>query len=53
MSNSPANRLTLSNQEVAFFKDTGSLILRDVLDRDLCARARDTMWAPVPELPHL
>lgn len=53
MPETQSNRLSLTGEEIAFFKDMGYLILRDVLDRDLCARARDRMWGALPEGTHL
>lgn len=38
----------LSQEQIAFFKDNGYLLLSDVLDQDLCAQARDRMWASLP-----
>lgn len=53
MNKSTSNRLSLTDEQIAFFKDNGYLILRDVLDRDLCAQARDRMWASLPDGSHL
>ena len=53
MVNNRPNRLTLTNEQISFFKDNGYLILRDVLDREACARARDRVWNSLPEGVHL
>ena len=39
---------TLSIQEMEFFKENGYLIKRDVLDPELMARARESLWAAAP-----
>lgn len=39
----------LTAEQVAFFKDNGYLILEGILDPDQCAKARDRMWASLPE----
>lgn len=38
----------LSAEEIRFFKENGYLIKRGILDPQLMARARDTMWAGAP-----
>ena len=48
-----SNRLSLTDEQIAFFMDNSYLILRDVLDLDLCAQARDRMWSSLPEGVHL
>lgn len=53
MPDNSSNRLSLSEEQIAFFKDNGYLILRDVLDKNLCARARDRMWGSLPEGSHI
>ena len=53
MTGDSSNRLTLTPEQTAFFKENGYLVLRDVLDRNLCAQARDRMWASLPEGSHL
>jgi hypothetical protein len=40
--------MRLSTDEIRFFKDNGYLIKRNVLDPDLCARARDRLWEGAP-----
>ena len=39
----------LNPEEIAFFKDNGYLLLRGVLDLDLCAQARDQLWSALPD----
>ena len=39
----------LSDDQIAFFKANGYLILKGMLDKDLCERARDRMWSALPE----
>lgn len=39
----------LSTQQRKQFKRQGFLVVRDAIDRDLCARALDTIWESVPE----
>lgn len=39
----------LTNEQIAFFKENGYLILKGILDKDLCAKARDRLWASLPE----
>lgn len=41
--------LKLTSEQLAFFKDNGYLLLRGVMDLDLCAQARDRLWASLPE----
>ena len=38
----------LSSQHISFFKDKGYLILKGILDKDLCAMAQDRMWSALP-----
>eukprot|EP01052_Picozoa_sp_SAG31_P022185 SAG31_NODE_1752_length_7351_cov_29.035852_6_plen_181_part_00 len=38
----------LSTEEVAFFKEYGYLIKRNLLDKDLCRKARDELWKSMP-----
>jgi hypothetical protein len=40
--------MRLSAAEVAFFKEYGYCIKRNVLDPDLCRRARDELWRSLP-----
>lgn len=39
----------LSDEQIAFFKHNGYLILKGMLDKALCAKARDRMWSALPE----
>ncbi|MDA1301965.1 MAG: phytanoyl-CoA dioxygenase family protein [Proteobacteria bacterium] len=39
----------LTPPQIAFFKVNGYLLLRQVLDPALCARARDRLWEALPE----
>lgn len=39
----------LSDEQISFFKEHGYLILRDVLDPELCAAAMDLMWESLPD----
>ena len=38
----------LSSEHISFFKDNGYLILKGILDKDLCAKAQDRMWSALP-----
>ncbi|MEM7342847.1 MAG: phytanoyl-CoA dioxygenase family protein [Chloroflexota bacterium] len=38
----------LTDEQIAFFKDNGYLLLRGVLDPALCAQARDRLWDSLP-----
>lgn len=38
----------LTNEQIRFFKEQGYLVLPSVLDRGLCAEARDLLWASLP-----
>ncbi len=38
----------LSSEHISFFKENGYLVLRNVLDKNLCAEARDRMWSALP-----
>ena len=46
--NDDTNATLLTPEQIAFFKDNGCLLLSDVLDPDLCAKARDRLWAALP-----
>ena len=39
----------LTDDEIAFFKTNGYLILRGALDPEGCSRARDMLWASLPD----
>ncbi len=41
--------MQLSDEHLAFFKINGYLLLPGVLDARLCARARDRLWASLPQ----
>ncbi len=41
--------MKLTSEQIAFFKDNGYLVLEGVLDKELCAQARDRMWTSLPE----
>ncbi len=38
----------LSSEHISFFKENGYLLLKGVLDKNLCAEARDRMWSALP-----
>ena len=38
----------LTSEQIAFFKDAGFLLLKGMLDPDLCERALDRLWAALP-----
>ena len=38
----------LTNEQIAFFKDAGYLILKDMLDPRLCEQALDRLWTALP-----
>ncbi len=40
---------SLTREQIAFFKDQGYLILKGVLDPQLCASARDLLWNSLPD----
>jgi len=40
--------MKLSDEQIAFFKDNGYLILPGVISPQRCAEARDRMWAALP-----
>lgn len=41
--------MTLSTEQIAFFKTNGYLLVPGAMDRSLCARVRDLMWEALPE----
>lgn len=41
--------MLLSDDQIGFFKTNGYLIIENVLDPRLCARARDRLWAALPQ----
>ncbi len=45
--------MPLNEEQIAFFKTNGYLIVAGALDRQLCAEAEDMMWAALPESSHL
>ena len=44
----PFHMASLTAEQVAFFKDAGFLILKGMLDPDLCDRALDRLWDALP-----
>ena len=40
--------MQLTTEQLGFFKDNGYLIVAGVMDRQLCAKARDRLWASLP-----
>ena len=40
--------MRLTPEEIAFFKEYGYLMKKQVMDLDLCARARDEFWKSMP-----
>ncbi|MBV7334959.1 phytanoyl-CoA dioxygenase family protein [Chloroflexi bacterium TSY] len=48
MNDNPQPTTTLSSEDIEFFRDNGYLIKRNVLDSDLMARARESLWAAAP-----
>ena len=38
----------LSSEHIAFFKENGYLLIKNILDKSLCAKARDRMWSALP-----
>ena len=38
----------LSTEHISFFKENGYLILKSILDENLCAQAQDRMWSALP-----
>ena len=40
--------LRLTQNQIRFFKTNGYLVLRDVLDKNLCARACERLWDDPP-----
>lgn len=38
----------LTQQQMAFFKDNGYLIIPSAMDLDLCAKAQDSLWNSLP-----
>ena len=38
----------LTSEQIAFFKDAGFLILKGMLDPDLCEQAQERLWAALP-----
>ena len=38
----------LTSEQIAFFKDAGFLLLKGLLDPDLCEQAQDRLWAALP-----
>jgi len=38
--------LNLTEDQLAFFKKNGYLMLADILDSELCAEARERLWKP-------
>jgi hypothetical protein len=45
--------MSLTNEQMAFFKDQGYLLVRGALDTQLCAEAQDSMWNALPTDSHL
>ena len=41
--------MELSREQLGFFRANGYLILEGILDPELCARARERMWAALPD----
>ncbi|MEM7532478.1 MAG: phytanoyl-CoA dioxygenase family protein [Chloroflexota bacterium] len=41
--------LYLSDEQVAFFKDNGYLLIPKLMDDELCAQARDRLWSMLPQ----
>ena len=41
--------MLLNEDQLAFFKKNGYLILEEVLDPELCRQARDLLWSTLPE----
>ncbi len=39
----------LTNEQIAFFKDNGYLLVPNAMDKTLCAKVRDLMWAALPD----
>ena len=39
----------LTAEQISFFKDNGYLLLRGVMDPELCAQTRDRLWSFMPE----
>ena len=46
--NDDTNATLLTPEQIAFFKDNGYLLLSGAMDPDLCAKARDRLWAALP-----
>jgi len=40
--------MALSDEQIAFFRDNGYLLLKGLLDAHLCAEVRDRIWASLP-----
>jgi hypothetical protein len=40
--------MQLTTEQLGFFKDNGYLIVAGVMDRQLCAKARDRLWDSLP-----
>lgn len=40
--------MTLTEKQIRFFKANGYLVLRGILDKELCAHARDRLWDDPP-----
>ena len=45
--------MQLNHEQISFFKRFGYLLAPGAMDRDLCARVRDEMWAALPAGSHL
>ena len=41
--------MNLSEEQLAFFKVNGYLILKNILDLNLCTQARDRLWSTLPK----
>ena len=41
--------LNLTEDQLAFFKKNGYLMLADILDSELCAEARERLWSTLPK----
>ena len=41
--------MSLSAEQIAFFKTNGYLLVPGAMDTELCARVRDMMWAALPD----
>ncbi len=45
--------MEISPEQISFFKDNGYLLIKNLLDPELCARVRDQMWESLPSGSHL